>query len=139
MDINLLALPGLVTVLALLLYFGLTIGVGIARFKYKIPAPAITGDENFERVFRTHQNTLEQLAIFLPSLWLFSIFNNPVWGAAIGGVWVLGRIGYAWGYYVAAEKRAAGGVVANLSMLVLLIGSAIAIAGKILVLINLKA
>jgi glutathione S-transferase len=139
MDINLLALPGLVTVLALLLYFGLTIGVGIARVKYKIPAPAITGDENFERVFRTHQNTLEQLAIFLPSLWLFSIFNNPVWGAAIGGVWVLGRIVYAWGYYTAAEKRSAGSGIATLAMLALLIGGAIAIVGKIVVLVNSSA
>jgi glutathione S-transferase len=139
MDINQLALPGLVTVLALLLYFGLGIAVGVARIKYKISPPATTGDENFERIFRTHQNTLEQIVLFLPSLWLFSIFNNPVWGAAIGGVWVLGRIGYAWGYYIAAEKRAAGGVVANLSMLTLLIGSAITIVGKILVLINSRA
>jgi glutathione S-transferase len=139
MDTNLLALPGLVTVLALLLYFGLTIGVGIARVKYKIAAPAITGDENFERIFRTHQNTLEQLAIFLPSLWLFSVFNNPVWGAAFGGVWVLARIVYAWGYYAAAEKRSAGGGIATLAMLSLLIGSAIAIVGKILVLINSRA
>jgi glutathione S-transferase len=139
MDINQLALPGLVTVLALLLYFGLGIGVGVARIKYKISPPATTGDENFERIFRTHQNTLEQIVLFLPSLWLFSIFNNPVWGAAIGSIWVLGRIGYAWGYYVAPEKRAAGNGVATLAMLALLIGSAIAIVGKILALASLRA
>jgi glutathione S-transferase len=132
MDFKLLAWPGLVTVLALILYFGLGIGVGIARAKYKVPVPAITGDENFERAFRTHQNTLEQIVIFLPSLWLFSIFNNPIWGAAIGGVWVLGRIGYAWGYYTAAEKRGPGFAIASLATIALLVGSATAIVGKLI-------
>ncbi len=132
MDIKLLAWPGLITIAALLLYFSLSIGVGVARRKYKVPAPTITGDENFERAFRTHQNTLEQLVIFLPSLWLFSIFNNPVWGAAIGGVWVLGRIGYAWGYYTAAEKRGPGFAIASLATLALLVGSVIAIVGKLI-------
>jgi glutathione S-transferase len=130
--LTLFAPTALVTLLALLLYFALGIGVGIARVKYKVAPPQITGDENFERVFRAHQNTLEQIVIFLPSLWLFSFYQSPVWGAAIGGVWVLGRIGYAWGYYVAAEKRAYGNAIASLALLALLIGSGISIVSKIL-------
>jgi glutathione S-transferase len=133
MELSLFAPPALVTLLALFLYFGLGIGVGVARVKYKVKPPQITGDENFERVFRTHQNTLEQIVLFLPSLWLFSFYQNPVWGAAIGGVWVLGRIGYAWGYYVEADKRVIGNAIASLSLIALLIGSGIGIVSKLLV------
>ncbi|MEE3715862.1 MAPEG family protein [Tumidithrix elongata RA019] len=132
MDLSLFALPSLVTLLAVVLYYGLGIGVGIARAKYKVPAPQITGDENFERTFRVHQNTLEQLAIFLPVLWLFSFYISPIWGAAIGGIWILGRIVYAWGYYAAAEKRSLGFAISSLATLALIIGSGIGIVSKIL-------
>ncbi|MFN7717281.1 MAG: MAPEG family protein [Pseudanabaenaceae cyanobacterium] len=125
------ALTAFVTICALLVYFGLGIGVGVARVKYKIMPPKTTGDENFERVYRAHQNTLEQLVLFLPSLWLFSWFISVSWGAILGGAWVVGRIAYAWGYYVAAEKRAAGNAIASLAGLVLMIGTLIS-AGKLI-------
>ncbi|MEI6430528.1 MAG: MAPEG family protein, partial [Pseudanabaena sp. ELA607] len=124
------ALTSLVTICALMVYFGLGIGVGVARVKYQVMPPKTTGDERFERVYRAHQNTLEQLVLFLPSLWLFSWLVSVQWGAILGGGWVIGRIAYAWGYYVAAEKRAAGNAIASLAGLVLIIGSLIA-AGKL--------
>ncbi|MBD1903933.1 MAPEG family protein [Funiculus sociatus GB2-A5] len=116
-------LPSLVTVLALILYFVVSINVGRARNKYKIAAPQMSGNPNFERVLRVQQNTLEQLILFLPALWLFSQFVNPVWGAGIGAVWVIGRVLYAWGYYQAAEKRALGFGISMLANVVLLLGS----------------
>ncbi len=115
--------PGLVTVLALALYFVLTFNVGRARSKYGIPVPQMTGNPDFERVLRVHYNTLEQLVFFLPLLWLFSIYVDPIWGSAIGAVWVLGRALYAWGYYQATEKRFPGFAIASMSGLILLIGS----------------
>lgn len=115
--------PGLVTVFALTLYFVLTINVGRARAKYGVPVPQMTGNPDFERVVRVHYNTLEQLIFFLPLLWVFSIYVNPVWGSAIGAVWVFGRAVYAWGYYKAAEKRAPVFAIASLSGLILLLGS----------------
>jgi glutathione S-transferase len=118
-----LIFPAIVTILALLVYFGLGIGVGVARVKYKIMPPQTTGNEDFERVYRAHQNTLEQIVIFLPCLWLFSIFVSPNLGAILGGVWVIGRIGYAWGYYVEASKRAAGNAIASLATLALMFGT----------------
>ncbi len=124
------ALTAFVTICALIVYLGLGIGVGIARAKYQIMPPRTTGDERFERVYRVHQNTLEQLVPFLPSLWLFSWFVSVPWGAAIGGAWVVGRIIYAWGYYAAAENRMAGFAISSLSGLVLLIGTLIG-AGKL--------
>lgn len=119
--------PSLVTILALILYLAVTINVGRARNKYKVPAPQMSGDPNFERVLRVQQNTLEQLILFLPALWLFSQFVTPVWGAVIGGTWIIGRILYALGYYQAAEKRAIGFTISLLTTLVLLLGSLVGI------------
>jgi glutathione S-transferase len=115
--------PGLVTVLALVLYFVLTINVGRARAKYGVPVPQMSGNPDFERVVRVHYNTLEQLIFFLPLLWIFSIYISPVWGSAVGAFWVVGRGLYAWGYYQAAEKRAPGFAIASLCGMILLVGS----------------
>ena len=116
-------LTGLISALALLLYFVLTINVGRARAKYKVPVPQMTGDPDFERVLRVQQNTVEQIIFFLPLLWIFSYFVSPVWGAGLGGVWIIGRIIYAWGYYQATEKRGPGFAIASLSSIALLLVS----------------
>lgn len=115
--------PSLVTVSALLLYFLITLNVGRARVKYKVSPPQVTGNPDFERVLRVQQNTLEQIILFLPLLWLFSQFISPIWGSGIGAVWIIGRILFAWGYYQAAEKRAVGFGISTLATLALLGGS----------------
>lgn len=114
---------GLITTLALILYFFLTFNVGRARIKYKVTPPETSGPADFERVLRVQQNTLEQLILFLPALWLFSLFLNSVVGAAIGTVWLVGRGLYAWGYYQAAEKRMPGFMISVFAIVLLLIGS----------------
>ena len=126
-ELKTLLFPSLVTVLTLILFFILSANVGRARLKYKVPVPQTSGDPDFERVFRVQQNTLEQLILFLPSLWLFSLFVSAIWGAGIGAVWIVGRILYAWGYYQAAEKRRIGFGINAFSILVLLIGSLVGI------------
>jgi uncharacterized membrane protein YecN with MAPEG domain len=123
LELKPLIFPSFVTLSTLILYFVLTANVGRARAKHKVPVPQISGNPDFERVFRVQQNTLEQLILFLPSLWLFSLFVSPTWGAGIGAIWVLGRVLYAWGYYQAPEKRALGFGINSLSLIVLLIGS----------------
>ena len=124
-------LPAFVTVIALLLYFVLTANVGRARFKAGIQPPQMTGDPTFERVLRVQLNTLEQLVMFLPALWLFSAFVSPVWGSVLGGLWIVARILFAWGYYQAAEKRALGSGLSFLAILLLLGGSLLGV-GKVL-------
>jgi uncharacterized membrane protein YecN with MAPEG domain len=64
----------LVVVLALLEYSILGVMVGQARLKYKVPAPATTGDPIFERYFRVHQNTMEQLIVFVPAMFIFAAY-----------------------------------------------------------------
>jgi len=53
-------------------------------------------------------NTLEWMPIFLPSLWLFAIYISDAIAAAIGLVWIAGRILYMTGYAQAAAKRSRG-------------------------------
>ncbi|MDT9196099.1 MAPEG family protein [Limnospira sp. PMC 1245.20] len=119
--------PSLITASALILYLVVTVNVGRARMKYKVMPPDMTGDPNFERVLRVQQNTLEQLIMFLPALWLFSEFVSPLVAAGLGAVWIVGRILYAWGYYQAAEKRMIGFGVSILCLFSLLGGSLIGI------------
>jgi uncharacterized membrane protein YecN with MAPEG domain len=80
----------------------------------------------FERWFRAQQNTLEQLVLFLPALWLFAALVDDRWAGIAGAVWVVGRVLYALGYARAAEKRSAGFVIAMLATLSLLVGAIVA-------------
>jgi len=118
-----LLLPALITAIAALVYLVLVINVGRARAKYGVMPPAVSGNENFERVLRVQHNTLEQLVFFLPGLWLFAIFINPAIASIFGGIWVIGRILYAWGYYQAAEKRMIGFALSSLSSMILVFGA----------------
>jgi glutathione S-transferase len=117
----------LVTLSALILFFVVTINVGRARAKYGIKAPEMSGNPDFERVLRVQQNTLEQLVLFLPALWIFANFVNPIAAAGLGAVWVIGRIIYAWGYYQAAEKRGPGFGISVMATIVLILGSLVGI------------
>ena len=114
----------IVTLLALLEFLWFGILVGRARGKYGIAAPAISGNEIFERQFRVHMNTLEQLIVFLPALWIFARYMNPVWGAALGVVFVVGRAVYASAYMRNPKSRSLGFALTSLPTLFLLIGAA---------------
>ena len=98
----------LVTLLAVLVYFYSSILVSRARGKFGVKLPAMTGHPDFERVFRVQMNTLEWMPIFLPSLWLFAIYISDPIAAALGVVWIAGRIVYLTGYSKAVEKRSMG-------------------------------
>ncbi|MDF0552055.1 MAPEG family protein [Kamptonema sp. UHCC 0994] len=124
--------PSLVTASALLIYLVFIINVGRARAQYKMSPPQMTGNPDFERVVRVQQNTLEQLVIFLPSLWLFSEFISPIWASGIGAFWLVGRILFAWGYYQAAEKRMLGFGITSFANFTLLAGSLIGIILQLL-------
>ena len=96
--------------------------VGFARAWYKLPAPAISGHPDFERYFRVQQNTLEQLIVVVPSLWIMALTLSPLWAALLGFAFVATRAWYAWGYYRSAAGRhwgftagawASGGLVAG--------------------------
>jgi glutathione S-transferase len=116
-------LVALVTLLALLTYFWMSLQVGRARGKTGIAAPAMTGDPILERAVRVHYNTLEWLPLFLVSLWLFAIYWNEAVAAGVGLVWIVGRILYARGYMADPGKREMGFLVQALATGVLLFGA----------------
>jgi glutathione S-transferase len=113
----------LVTCLAIAFYFFTSTQVAKARAKFGIKAPAISGDPDFERVFRVQMNTLEWMPIVLPSLWLFAIYISDPFAALLGLVWIAGRIMYWNGYSQAAQKRSMGFAVQFMAAAVLWAGS----------------
>jgi uncharacterized MAPEG superfamily protein len=126
-----MAYVDIVTALALLqfVYFG--IQVGRARARFGVKAPAITGNEQFERYFRVQQNTLESIVVFVPSLYLFSRYFNPLWAAGLGVVYLIGRQVYAAAYVKDPAKRSLGYGLTVLPILALLVGGLIGTVLKI--------
>ena len=115
-------LPALITLIALFEYMFFTLRVGLGREKFDVPAPATSGNAEWERMFRVQQNTLEQLLVFLPALWIFATFIGPTIAAAIGLLFVIGRPLYYRGYVEAPEKRTVGFLMGFASNVLLLLG-----------------
>ena len=122
----------LVTCLAILFYFFTTIQVSKARAAFGIKVPATSGNPDFERVFRVQMNTLEWMPIFLPSLWLFAIYISDPIAAALGVVWIAGRILYMTGYSQAAAKRGRGFAIQAGAAILLWLGALGAIVWRMI-------
>jgi glutathione S-transferase len=122
----------LITCLALLFYFFTCINVGKARQKFGVKAPAVSGNLDFERVFRVQMNTLEWMPIFLPALWLFAIYISDPIAAAIGFIWIVGRVLYMIGYSKAANQREVGFIVQTIAATVLWLGALGAIIWRLI-------
>jgi len=116
-------LTALVTLLAIAFYLFVTINVSRARSRTGIKVPATSGHPDFERAFRIQANTLEWMPIFLPSLWLFAVYIGDAVAAAIGAVWVIGRVVYFIGYSQAAAKRGPGFAIQALTAIALWVGA----------------
>lgn len=97
-----------VTLAGLTVYFWTGIMAARARGIYKVAAPSMDGPEPFQRCQRVQMNTLEQLPLFLPPLWMCAYFVGDRWAAAAGLLWCVGRIVYARSYYKDPAKRSAG-------------------------------
>jgi uncharacterized membrane protein YecN with MAPEG domain len=116
-------LTALVTLLSLAFYFFTCINVSRSRTRTGVKVPAISGHPDFERAFRIQMNTLEWMPIFLPSLWLFAIYISDPIAAAIGAIWIIGRIAYFAGYSQAAAKRGPGFAIQGVAAIALWVGA----------------
>lgn len=112
----------LVATAALLEYVFFGYQVGLARGRYGVEAPAVSGHPIFERYHRVHQNTLENLVIFLPGLWLFATSVSEPIAAALGAVFVVGRAIYARLYVKDPASRRLGVLLSFPIGLILLVG-----------------
>jgi glutathione S-transferase len=114
----------IITLLVVLLMFGLTFNVGRARGKYQVKAPAISGNEFFERAYRVQMNTIENVLMFLPALWLYAIHIGDKGAGDSGVIWLIARVWYAISYQKNPAKRGLGFLVSILVIAGLWTGAA---------------
>ena len=113
----------LIVLLALLQYIWFTGRVGLARGKYDVNAPACDGDENFDRLFRVQQNTMEQLIVFIPAVFAFAYYMSELWMMVPGLAFIIGRFLYSAEYQKDPKSRTPGMAITLLANVVLVLGA----------------
>ncbi len=110
---------------AQLLFFGVL--VGRARGRYGVKAPAVSGNELFERAYRVQMNTLELMVAFLPALFIAGKYWPAHYVAGIGAVYLVGRFIYWRSYVTAPASRALGFALSMFPIMALIMGGLAAI------------
>ncbi|MEM9624076.1 MAG: MAPEG family protein [Pseudomonadota bacterium] len=110
----------LIVMLALIQYLYFGVAVGRARGRHGVSAPAISGDETFERFHRAHQNTLEQLVVFIPASFAAAYFANDLIAVAIGVVYLVGRAYYFRSYISDPQSRGTGMIITMVANIILI-------------------
>lgn len=118
----------IVAALALLEYMIFVWRAGKARGEAGVPAPAMSGHPVFERHVRVQENTVEQLVIFLPALFLFAIYASELGAAALGIVFIVGRGLYAHAYVNDPAKRGPGFALTLVANIILVVGTIVGAA-----------
>ena len=96
---------------------------GLARGRNEVKAPAVVGNDEFERYFRVHYNTIEQMIPFLPGIWFFGRYVDVYWAASLGAVFIIGRIIYAVNYVKDPETRGVGMLLSIVPCWILVLGA----------------
>ena len=113
----------IVIMLALVEYIVLGARVGFARGRTGLEAPAVTGNEEFERHFRVHYNTIEQLIMFVPGIWFFAQYVHVLGAVGVGLVFIAGRGIYAVSYVKDPATRGTGMMLTMLPCWILVLGA----------------
>ncbi|MDH3620449.1 MAG: MAPEG family protein [Gammaproteobacteria bacterium] len=122
----------IVTFLVLAQYVLFGVQVGSLRAKHGVKAPATTGHDEFERMNRVHLNTMEQIVVFLPALWIHALYANPLWGAGLGLVFIIGRFVYRAEYLKDPSSRSPGFSMTFIPSAILLIWALVAAVMRLL-------
>ena len=122
----------IVTFLVLAQYVLFGVQVGSLRAKHGVKAPATTGHDEFERMNRVHLNTMEQIVVFLPALWMHALYANPLWGAGLGLVFIIGRFVYRAEYLKDPSSRSPGFSMTFVPSAILLIWALVAAVMRLL-------
>ncbi len=96
--------------------------VGATRVKHEVKAPAVEGNEAWERLFRIQQNTLEQLIIFIPAIYIFSVYLSAKWALIPGCIYLIGRQIYSMAYIKDPKTRTLGFGLTFLAQIILVLG-----------------
>jgi len=124
-------LVAIVAAIALLEYMVFVWLAGKARGEAGVPAPAMSGDPDFERHVRVQENTVEQLVIFLPALFLFALYASELGAAVLGGVFIVGRGLYAHAYVRDPAKRGPGFALTLVANIVLVVGTIVGAVSRL--------
>lgn len=125
-------LVAIVVLLSLVQYTLFGALVGKARMKYKVEAPAVTGDPVFERYYRVHMNTLESLVLFIPAIFIFATYVRADVAAGLGVIFIIGRQLYLRAYVKDPKSRELGYLLTFLPSAILAIGGIIGAALQLL-------
>ncbi len=100
--------------------------VAKSRRRFNVPAPAVAGNEQFERIYRVHMNTLEMMVALLPALYAAARYL-PNWiVVAAGTVFMVGRFIYWRDYVAAPSKRRLGFVLSIVPVCALVLATLVA-------------
>jgi glutathione S-transferase len=119
-----LLFPVISTLFILVVYVAQAQMVSAARLKYKIKAPKTQGHDEFEKTYRAHLNTMEQLVLVLPTMWFFALLVSANAAGILGILWGISRIVYAYGYAKNNTIKLTGGIVGAVISLIFLLGAA---------------
>ena len=115
----------IVTIAALMQFMYFSIEVGKMRQKHGVKAPAMSGDGEYERANRVHQNTMEQLVVLLPAMWICGQYFNPQWAAGLGVVFIIARFMYRSVYMKDPSNRTLSFTIGFLATAALMLGSVV--------------
>ncbi len=118
-----------VTLVALLLTILMAIFVSRSRRTNGVPPPAMGGNAEVDRALRVHGNMVEAMIIFLPSLWLATIYFAGWIPGLLGIVWLIGRALYWPGYMKDPAKRLPGFIIAQIASIALILLAIIGVLG----------
>ena len=125
-------LTSLGVLLAVAVYAYATVLVGQARKAHGVQVPETTGPDGFIRAFRAHQNSVEQMVVFLPLVVITSALYGDLAGGAYALLFAVGRFLFVRGYNIAAEKRVTGFLMAMIANLLALIACLVGVIVQLL-------
>lgn len=120
-------LVAIIILLAIMQFIVFAAMVGWTRPRYGINAPKTVGNEDWERRFRVHQNTMEQLVSFIPAVWLCGTYVHIYLAAGLGLVYLIGRTVYAIAYLKDPDSRTPGTLITFIPIVILVLSSLIGI------------
>ena len=112
----------LLIALALLQYITFVMRTGLTREKYGVSAPKTSGNETWERIYRVQLNTMEQLVIYIPALYIFAQYWGQYWALIPGVTFIVGRQLYSYQYVKEPDSRAPGMALTFFSNAAMVIG-----------------
>jgi glutathione S-transferase len=128
---TMLAVVTLIMVLAVVEVMVLGFLVGRAWDKDDVHAPATSGNPAGGRLYRAHQNSIEQLVLFIPLFFAYCFNTGLQTGILLGVVYLVARALYAAGYLRDSDRRGAGAFLTFAVQVWLAVGAVIGLVVKI--------